>query len=566
MTNLFLLLRPRALGLKNSIFRAASGIKKKVIVIGFVAIAFWALLFVLSARMLIYFQSVEVIGDLLAHHLLSMVLLTFFALLIFSNILTALSNHYLSADLELCHSSPSSMEEIFSSRCVFTVLDSSWMAALFGLPVMIAYAWVYRPGPGFYFALAHTGLALTLIASAIGILFTMIMVNIFPAHRTRDILMLLTIFAVIALYILLRFLRPERLVDPDAFFTAMQYMSALKTTDSPYIPTHWATEILWGQLTGPDEGNRLLEIALLWSTAAAMAVINLWVAGWIYLKGFSKAQEAKGRRAGSFVLDGFIRLITKPLGDDLSSIVEKDIRIFFRDNTQWSQLLLLGALVVVYVYNFSVLPLEKSPIRLEFLQNVLAFLNMGLAGFVLSAVSVRFVYPSISVEGGAFWVLKSSPLTMGRLLRGKYILSVIPMIILGESLIIITNYFLHVKMIMMILSSVTMFFAIFGIIAMGIGFGAIYPRFKFENISQVSTGFGGLIYMIFSVLFMAIIILLEAGPVNIFFKAGMRGLKITTFQWLWIILAFIAVFLLICFTIYKSMKLGVKALEEYERN
>jgi len=430
---------------------------------------------------------------------------------------------------------------------------------------MIAYAYAYRPGPGFYIALAHAGLALAFTASAIGILITMIMVNIFPAHRTRDILMLLTIFAVIVLYLLLRFLRPERLVDPDAFFTAMQYMSALKTTDSPYIPTHWATEILWGQLNEPGRGNRFFEIALLWSTASAMVVIDLWTAGWIYLKGFSKAQEAKSRRAGSFILDAFIKLIKKPLKDDLASIVEKDIRIFFRDNTQWSQLLLLGALVVVYVYNFSVLPLEKSPIRLEFLQNILAFLNMGLAGFVLSAVSVRFIYPSISVEGGAFWILKSSPLTMGRLLWGKYIISIIPMIILGEALIILTNYFLHVSLFMMILSSVTMFFAIFGIIAMGIGFGAIYPRFKYENISQVSTGFGGLMYMISSVLFMAVIILLEAGPVRMFFMADIRGLKITTFQWLWIVLAFSAVFLLICFAIYKSMRLGMMALEEYER-
>lgn len=565
MTNLFLLLSPRVLGLKNSILRAASGIKKKVIVIGVGALIFWAILFVLSARVLIYFQSVEVIGDLLAHHLLSMVLLTFFSLLVFSNILTSLSNLYLSSDLELCHSSPSRLEEVFLSRCVFTILDSSWMAAVFGLPVMIAYAYAYRPGPGFYIALAHAGLALAFTASAIGILITMIMVNIFPAHRTRDILMLLTIFAVIVLYLLLRFLRPERLVDPDAFFTAMQYMSALKTTDSPYIPTHWAAEILWGQLNEPGRGNRYFEIALLWSTASAMVVIDLWTAGRIYLKGFSKAQEAKSRRAGSFILDAFIKLIKKPLKDDLASIVEKDIRIFFRDNTQWSQLLLLGALVVVYVYNFSVLPLEKSPIRLEFLQNILAFLNMGLAGFVLSAVSVRFIYPSISIEGGAFWILKSSPLTMGRLLWGKYIISIIPMIILGEALIILTNYFLHVSLFMMILSSVTMFFAVFGIIAMGIGFGAIYPRFKYENISQVSTGFGGLMYMISSVLFMAVIILLEAGPVRMFFMADMRGLKITTFQWLWIVLAFSAVFLLICVAIYKSMRLGMRALEEYER-
>jgi ABC-2 type transport system permease protein len=139
------------------------------------------------------------------------------------------------------------------------------------------------------------------------------------------------------------------------------------------------------------------------------------------------------------------------------------------------------------------------------------------------------------------------------------------MIILGETLIILTNYFLHVSSFMMILSSVTMFFAIFGIIAMGVGFGAIYPRFKYENISQVSTGFGGLVYMISSILFMAAIILLEAGPVRMLFMADMRGGQITVYQRLWIILAFLSVFLLICFTIHRSMKLGMRALEAYER-
>jgi ABC-2 type transport system permease protein len=565
MENLFLLFSPRILGIKNTLSGAASGTRKKAIIIGTFGTVFWLILFALSVKMLTYFQSVEVIGDLLSHHLLSMVLLTFFSLLIFSNILIALSNLYLSSDLELCHSSPSHLEEVFISRWAYTVLDSSWMVAVFGLPVLMAYAYVYHPGVAFYVTLIHTGIATAVIASGLGILFTMVMVNIFPAHRTRDILMLLTIFLLVAIYILLRFLRPERLVDPDAFFTAMQYMSALKATDSPYLPTHWMTEILWGQLKDAGSEGHLFEIVLLWSTAAAMVVINLWTAGWIYLNGFSKAQEAKKRRAGRYLLDAFIRLFKHPLNEDLASLVDKDIRIFFRDNTQWSQLFLLGALVAVYLFNFSVLPLEKSPIRLEFLQNILAFLNMGLAGFVLSAVSVRFVFPSISAEGGAFWILKSSPVTMERLLIGKYILYIFPMVALGEVLIIVTNCFLHVDKLMMILSSVTMLLAIPAIIAMAIGFGAVYPTFKYENISQVATGFGGLMYMICSVVFMAVIILIESVPVRLFFMAELHGSAITNLHWIWIILAFLSVFLIICFTIYKSMKIGLKALEAFEK-
>ncbi|MDB9822468.1 hypothetical protein OAC89_02090 [Deltaproteobacteria bacterium] len=564
MRNLYLLLSPRIIGLKNGFSGTSSGIRKKAAIMVVVGILFWGLLFVLSSRMLIYFQSVEVIGDLLAHHLLAMILLTFFSLLIFSNIITSLSNLYLSDDLELCHSSPSFLEEVFLSRAIYTLIDSSWMVIVFGLPIMMAYAYVYQPGPGFFIGLLHTGTAVLIISAGIGILFTMTMVSIFPAQKTRDIIMLLMIFMIVALYLMFRFLRPERLVNPDAFFSITQYVTALQDPDHPYLPTHWVTEILWELLKGPLGENSIFEIVLIWSTASAMIVINIWVAGFIYFKGFSKSQEARKRRGGRGMLDLLIKYIKKPMGNDLASVMDKDIRNFFRDNTQWSQLLLLGALVVVYLYNFSVLPLERSPIRLEFLQNIIAFLNLGLAGFVLSAVSVRFIFPAISSEGKSFWIIKASPLSMKRLLWGKFFIYIIPMLILGETLILVTNYLLYVSPFMMILSSVTMFLAVFAIVALGIGFGAIYPNFKYENIAQVATGFGGLMYMIFSAVFMAVIIVLEAGPVYMIFMADLRGSTITSFQWLQIITAFIFVLLIIGFTVYKPMKMGLEALNRYE--
>ena len=564
MKNLYLLLSPRVLGFKNGLYRSSLSSRKKTAVMVIICLFFWALMFVLSSRVLNYFQSVELIGDLLARHLLSMIFLTFFSLLVFSNIITALSNLYLSADLELCHSSPSNLEEIFLSRAVYTLIDSSWMVILFGLPVMMAYAYVYMPGYDFYFTLVHMGLALSVIAAGIGIFFTMTMVSIFPAQKTRDIIMLMVVFVIVALYLMFRFLRPERLVDPDAFFSIMQYMSSLKTPDHPYLPTHWATEVIWGFLRSSEGKNNIFQIALTWSTACSMVVINIWAAECIYFRGFSKSQEAKRRRGGRGVLDFIIKYIKKPLGDDLASIMEKDIRNFFRDNTQWSQLLLLGALVVVYIYNFSVLPLEKSPIRVEFLQNVLAFLNMGLAGFVLSAVSVRFIFPAISSEGNAFWIIQTSPMNIKRLLWGKFAIYIIPMLILGETLIIVTNRLLHVSPFMMALSSITMFLSVFGIVSLGIGFGALYPRFKYENISQVATGFGGLMYMIVSVFFMAVIIVLEAGPVHLLFMADLRGTTLTLFHWLLIILAFSLVIIISGITIYKPMKMGISALSRYE--
>lgn len=563
--NLYLLLSPRFLGLRNGLRRSSSKVRKKAAVMAILGLGFWGGMFILSSRVLIYFQSVEVIGDLLAHHLMSMVLLTFFSLLIFSHIITALSNLYLSTDLDLCHSTPASVEEVFLTRALYTIIDSSWMVIVFGLPIMMAYAYVYRPGPDYYITLFQMGLATAIIAACIGILITMTLVHIFPAQRTRDIIMFLVIFLVVGLYLLFRFLRPERLVDPDAFFSVMQYLGELKTADSPYLPTHWFTETLWPQLTGAGGRNHLFNIALIWTTALALVVINIWVAQAVYFDGFSKSQEAKRRRMGGNVaLNLLTKLFGKPLGPDLATVVDKDIRTFFRDNTQWSQLLLLGALVVVYLYNFSVLPLDKSPMKLEFLQNQIAFLNMGLAGFVLSAVSVRFIFPAVSSEGGAFWIIRSSPISIRRFLWGKFAFYLFPMLILAEVLIIMTNYLLDVTPFMMILSSVTMFLAIFGIVALGIGFGALYPNFKYQNIAQVATGFGGVMYMIFCAIFIALIIVLEAGPVYIMFMADVRGVAVSAMQWLFIVLSFLVVLAINVLAVYKPMKMGLEALVEYE--
>ncbi|MBN1105662.1 MAG: hypothetical protein JXL84_19795 [Deltaproteobacteria bacterium] len=564
MQALYLLLRPRLLGLRNGLIRSSRSGRRKALLAVFLGLGFWVLLFALSSRVLIYFQSVEVIGDLLAHHLLSMVLLTFFSLLIFSNIITTLSNLYLSSDLDLCHSSPVPVEAVFLSRAFHTFLDSSWMVLVFGVPILMSYGYVYRPGPGYYFTLIHMGLALAIIASQAGLLVTMVMVSVFPAQRTRDIVMILSLFVMVALYMMFRFLRPERLVDPEAFFSVMQYMSALSAPDSPYLPTHWLTESLWTHLSDSAGRGHTFETLLLWSTSLASVVINVWVAEGIYFTGFSKSQEAKKRRAGKRLLEFLVRLMKRPLERGLASVLDKEMRTFFRDNTQWSQLLLLGALVVVYLYNFSVLPLERSPIRLEYLQNELAFLNMALAGFVLSAVSVRFIFPAVSSEGRSFWVIQSSPITLKRFLWGKYLLYIPPMMILAETLIVLSNHFLGVSAFMMALSSITMLVAVFAIVSLAVGFGALYPNFRYENIAQVSTGFGGLMYMIFSVVFITVVLVLEAGPVYIIVMSDVKEKLISPLQWVFIFASFVAVLALSSVVAYKPIQMGLRALENME--
>jgi ABC-2 type transport system permease protein len=563
MRDLCLLVRPRFLAFRNEFFRSDRRRRTRTFIIFFLGSAFWAALFFMSRRVLIYFQSVEMLGDLLAHYLLGMVLITLFSLLVLSHIITALSNLYLSKDLELCHSAPVLLEELFFSRAIYTVMDSSWMIIVFGIPIFMAYAHVYRATPHFYVTLFHLTLAMVLIAAGIGILVTMTLVYVFPAQKTKDLVMLLTLFIVVGLYLLFRFMRPERLVDPTAFFSITHYLDSLKGTQGPYFPTHWITETLWCELTQAPKGSWLY-VGMTWSTAAALAVINVWVADALYFEGFSKAQESKRRRPGAKILDRLLGCLKRPLAKDLAALLSKDIRVFLRDNTQWSQLLLLAALVIVYLYNYSVLPLERSPVSFDFLQNELAFLNMGLAGFVLSAVSARFIFTAVSGEGEAYWIIRSSPLGLKRFLWGKYFLFLFPMLFLAEILIVCTNWLLQVTPFMMFLTAGTMILLVLGVVGLGVGLGAIHPQFGHQNLAQVSTGVGGFTYMVVSSFFVGVVTALEAGPVYILFLAEMHGTGVSSLQWALIGLSFLSVLSIGGFSIYKPMKMGLKALGDYE--
>src|ERR1044072_5931341 len=167
--------------------------------------------------------------------------------------------------------------------------------------------------------------------------------------------------------------------------------------------------------------------------------------------GFSKAQESGQRHAHNAKVNNFWRRVLTPFGIVRRELVMKEVRLFFRDTTQWSQLILLGVPVLVYVFNIKFLPLKGDGMTF-FLVNVVPFLNMVLAGFVLASVAARFIFPGVSLEGRTMWLLRSSPMSMRELLWSKFWVGTTPLLLLAVSIIAVTDYLLQVTQFMMIVS------------------------------------------------------------------------------------------------------------------
>ncbi|MBI2058955.1 MAG: hypothetical protein HYT87_04215 [Nitrospirae bacterium] len=539
-----------------------SKIKAVALLLG--ASGFWAAIFFSFLRLLRHFQSTELVGDILISKLLMMMTLLFLALLLYSSVVVAVSTLLLSKDLELLQALPVPSEALFQKKFLETLLHSSWMFLLFALPIFYAYAFLYRAGPAFYPALGAGLLAFLVIPAAVAVAIILLLGLAFPARRTRDAAFVGSISLFAALYLVIRFMRPEKLVDPSSFKSMMGYIASLRAPSSPWLPSTWLAHSILDSLAGRWD-EVAFYLGLLVTTAASLFILISAVMRRAYPTLLSKAQETRrstptNTRKGQAILGRLLRPLPRPLG----SVVYKEIRTFFRDPSQWSQIILIGALIVAYLYNFHALPRERFPISQFALETIVSFLNLGLCGFVMAAMAARFVFPLISLEGRAFWLLRTAPVSARHLFAAKFFVGFVPLTALGLVLTVASNVILGSSRFMHLLSATTTFLSGIAIVALALCFGTLYPRFHVENPARISTGFGGLMYMIASMLLLALVAALEAWPVYLYYLSQFKGWTIQTHQWLGMGASFAAALALLVATTTLSLRLGIRRLGTLE--
>jgi ABC-2 type transport system permease protein len=386
---------------------------------------------------------------------------------------------------------------------------------------------------------------------------TLLLVNTFPARRARDILMLMGLLFAASLVILLRFIRPEQLMKVESLPDITDFFAALQSPITPLLPSFWAGETVFASLRG---GVDFLHAAALWTTALASVVVAGAASERWYFSGFSQAQDApKARFTRLRSLDRLVRAL--PLSPVRRHLLVKDLKVFLRDVSQWSQLLLLAALVIVYLYNFRVLDVQRIPYVSGFVKNVYAFVNLGMAGLVMSTVAVRFVFPAVSVEGRSFWIIRASPIRMRDFLWSKFWTGLIPVLLLTELVTVIANEFLGVDPLLKWLAAAAVVMMSFALVGLATGMGARYPRFGADP-AEVAGSFGGVAFMIQAVLLVIVIIAVIGWPSSLYVFRRLRGLPASPAHQLLMAACFVsaagssvAVWLL-------SMRSGVRALEK----
>jgi len=463
--------------------------------------------------------AVEPIGEVVVRRMLGMALLTIFALLTFSSLISAFSTFYLAEDLQLLVSRPVPPEPLYTARFLETGLHSSWMIVPFSLPIFIAAGRLFEAGPGFYAALAVVYMALAVVPTGIAVVASLVLTSLLSARRARHLFVIAGSLMAGVLLFMFRSLAPERFMNPGQRTALLDVVRTMKGSDPTWLPSTWALDALWPHL-GYGTRSDTHPVLLLLSLAAATFFVGAWAFRALYPRAYSRAQEglqlgggpSPARRRTARGLDELVRRASRGRaspGIDLA-MLRKDSLVFIRDTAQWSQLLMLLSIVAIYVLNFKYIRLVTGTGLISELG--LHFLNLALSGFVVVALAARFVFPAVSLEGPAFWLVRSSPSSTHRFLWAKtrswsYFLA-----LFGNLLILTTSFFLETSTVLAVAAVVTITPLIDGLVGLGIGLGARYPRFDADNAAKIATGLGGVLFMILGAALLVVVVVAAIGP------------------------------------------------------
>ncbi len=438
----------------------------------------------------------------LLRNLIALVFLIAVTILFSSSMSTSIGAFFADLDLDSYHAAPMSKTRLVLARWFKTFAQSATIVYIFIVPMFVAFARHYRVPPSFY-PVALVNLALLLaIPVTLGALVIVALVRFFPVTHVHQVVATIAMLVLVVFVLALRMSRPERLFTE---VTTDELRAVLRTVELPSIDRYPGTALA-DYMTSGGAPHALWRIA---GTFGVLFAAFVLIARKVYFAAYVRARESMAPAAlGARPLTRIIDRLLAPLSPPTRAMAAKEVRTLTRDVAQWSQLFLMAALLFLYLYNIRMLPLGGDARA-----TIVAYANLGMAGFVVAAICLRFAYPSVSSEGKAFWLLQSAPVSYRRFLLVKVFVYGTPLTILSLVLTAFADVLLHADPVVWIFTLLGASLLGVTLVTLGVGLGALAPNFGAENPLQVGLSLGGFGYMAVALGYVAAMMLLMARPV-----------------------------------------------------
>ena len=411
-------------------------------------------------------------------------------MLFFSSIVTSYATMYRSDEVPSLLVRPVPLGDLALYKYLESAVFSSWAFFFMIVPFIGAYALHQHLGPGFAIWTFLFSVPFVLLCSALGTIVCMVLVRTLPGGRA--LYLLVGGGALIALALLGRTLLQPVPAQDEAALVLTRLIPGLRLSSHPLLPSYWIGEGIMALARGDWVRGGMLWLVLVSNTlVAAMAIEflgrRLFYAGW--LRGMVATAWGRPRAVTGLALH---RLL--PAGRrDVRALLLKDLRMFLRDPVQWTQMLVFFGLLALYFLNLRQLHYH---LLAESWRNLIAFLNMMSVAAVVCSLSSRFVFPQMSLEGHSFWILGLSPLSAARVLRTKFALAAVNIVLVSATLALISTAMLQVEPALRVLAVALAGCIGLAVTGLSVGLGAVFMDLKERNPAAIVSSFGGTLNLV----------------------------------------------------------------------
>ena len=491
-------------------------------IVGYLVLSFW--LFYDGLRFIAKFPG---LGALLTERLMFVLFAFLFGLLLLSNLVIAYTNLFRNRETAFLLTLPVSTQVIFQWKFIESVLLASWAFLFLIAPLLAAFGLVREVTWHFYvFTMALIALFIVL-PGVIGA-WLAILIGRFMDRRSFQVTLVLTAVVVLVLATFWWKATPvtNELLDQRTLEALDQLLAKTRFTMFPFLPSYWLSSAVLQSAEGIVRGAGFFALVLLSNTLFFGGIAFTRFGGLFY----GTASAVQSRTGSAFKLD-FLR--QRPVGSPSIGLLEKiaakmswfdastralavkDVRMFWRDTTQWGQSVMLFGLLgayIVSVRNFT------HQLASPFWIDLVAFANLATCSLNLATVTTRFVFPQFSLEGQRLWIVGMSPMGLERVIKTKFCLSSLLSLVVTLGLVILSCYLLNMPG-----SDVAFFGAVitvmtFALNGLAVGLGVLYPNLKEANPGKIVSGFGGTLCLVLSFLYIvASVVMLGFGT------AGLHG-------------------------------------------
>lgn len=494
-------------------------------VIGFFLVGYAVMAYGLFFQGLRFLSRFPGLGGLLVERLLFLLFACLFGLLLLSNLVISYSNLFRNREADFLLPLPIPPETVFRWKFIESVMLASWAFLFLIAPLLLAYGRVHQVGWHFYPMIGFLVTLFIVLPGVIGSGFALLLARFLDRRLFQGLL--LGALAIGVTLVVWR-TRPtvvteEMLLENRVLVVIDRLLDNTRLVQFPFLPSYWLSSSVQHWVEGAYR-SAVFYGAVLSSYTLFFGLVAMTRFGSALYEATSCVRSRGSilgdwsrrlrRAGGSATASGanpslLERCVERVPGlpGDVAGILVKDIRVFWRDTTQWGQTLMLFGLLTVYLMNLRHFTRQSDS---AFWVALTSFLNLGACSLNLATITTRFVFPQFSLEGRRVWLMGLAPLGLSRVVWWKFLTASVLTGFLTLGLTLLSCRMLQLD------AGHTVFFAVaisvmtLVLNALSVGLGTLYPNFTETNPGKIVSGFGGTFCLVLSFVYILGSVLLLA--------------------------------------------------------